>query len=43
MQAIRLDQDSIKIQLAEELPENCSFVVVASGVAGLTDSHAQGG
>ena len=35
MQGIRLDQNALKIQLAKELPQHRSFVVLPGGVAGL--------
>jgi hypothetical protein len=41
MQGIRLDQNTLKIQLAKELPQHRSFVVIPGGVAGLADRHAQ--
>lgn len=43
MQGICLDQNVLKIQLAKELPQHRSFVVLPGGVAGLADGHAQGG
>ena len=42
MQGIRLDQHALKIQLAKELPQHRSLVVLTGGLAGLTDRHAQG-
>ena len=42
MQGIRLDQNALKIQLAKELPQHRSFVVLPGGVAGLADGRAQG-
>ncbi len=42
MQGIRLDQHTLQIQLAKELPQHHLLVVLTGGVAGLTDRHAQG-
>jgi hypothetical protein len=42
VQGIRLDQHALKIQLAEQLLEHGPLVVLAGGVAGLADRHAQG-
>ena len=43
MERIRLDQHTLEIQLAEQLPQHRPLVVFAGGVAGLADRHAQGG
>ena len=42
MERVRLDQNALQIQLAEQLPQHRSLVVLTGGVAGLTDRHAQG-
>jgi hypothetical protein len=41
MERVRLDQHTLKIQLAKELPQYRPLVVLTSGVAGLTDRYAQ--
>jgi hypothetical protein len=43
MESISLDQDTLEIQLAEELPQHRPLVVVAGGVAGLADRHTKCG
>jgi len=35
MECICLDQHTVKIELAEQLFEHCSLVVLARGIAGL--------
>jgi hypothetical protein len=42
MQGIRLYQHALQIQLAEEVPQHGPLMVLAGGVAGLADRHAQG-
>jgi hypothetical protein len=42
MQGIRLDQYAAQIQFAEQLPEHRPLVVLAGGIAGLTDRHTKG-
>jgi len=42
MERVRLDQHALQIHLAKELPQHRPLVVLTSGVAGLTDRHAQG-
>ena len=42
MQRIRQDQQTLQVELPKQLPEHRSLVVLASGVAGLADRHAQG-
>ncbi len=41
MERIRLNQHTTQIQLPEELLEHCPLMVLARGVAGLSDRHAQ--
>ena len=43
MERIRLDQHTLEIQLAEQLPQHRPLVVFAGGVAGLADRHTEGG
>ena len=43
MERVCLDQHTLKIELAEELPQHRPLVVFAGGVAGLADGHTQGG
>jgi hypothetical protein len=43
MEGIRLDQHTLEIQLAEQLPEHRPLMVFSGGVTGLADRHAQGG
>ena len=43
MQRIRLDEHALEIQLAQELLEDGTLMVLTRGVAGLGDRHAQGG
>jgi len=35
VQGIRLDQDTLKIQLTQQVPEHGALVVLTGGVAGL--------
>jgi hypothetical protein len=42
MERIRLDQLTLEIWLAEQLPQHRPLVVFAHGIAGLTDRHAKG-
>jgi len=42
VQRICLDHHAFEIQFSEELFENRPFVVLACGLAGLADRHAQG-
>ncbi|MCS5697519.1 hypothetical protein NZK32_00460 [Cyanobium sp. FGCU-52] len=42
MEGIRLDQHTLEIQLAEQLPEHRLLMVFSGGVTGLADRHAQG-
>jgi len=41
MECVCLDENALEIQLAEQLPEHRPLVVVAGGVTGLADRHAQ--
>jgi hypothetical protein len=41
MQGIRLDENALEIQLAEQLPKFRPLMVFAGGVAGLDDGYAQ--
>jgi hypothetical protein len=43
MERIRLDEHTLEIQLAEQLPQHRPLVVCAGGVAGLADRHTEGG
>ena len=43
MERIRLDEHTLEIELPKQLLEHRTLVVFASGVAGLSDRHAQGG
>jgi hypothetical protein len=43
MKRIRLDENALQIQLAEQLTQHQPLVVAAGGVAGLADRHAQSG
>ncbi|WP_254995253.1 hypothetical protein [Cyanobium sp. Aljojuca 7D2] len=43
MQRVRLDEYTLEIQLAEQLPPHCLLVVAGGGVAGLADCHARRG
>jgi hypothetical protein len=38
-----LEQHTVQIKLAEQLPEHRPLVVLIGGIAGLADSHSQGG
>ena len=42
MEWIRRDQDTLVIQLAEQLPQHWPLVLTGGGVAGLADRHTQG-
>jgi hypothetical protein len=42
MERVGLDQNSVEIQLAEQLPQHRPLVVIAGGVAGLADCDPQG-
>jgi hypothetical protein len=42
MERVRLDQNPLEIQLAKQLPQHRSLVVLASDLAGLADRHRQG-
>ena len=41
MECVRLDQHTLEIQFAEQLPQHRSLVFFAGGVAGLTHGHSQ--
>ena len=41
MECIRLDEHTLEIQLAKQLLEHSTFVILACGVAGLSDRHTQ--
>lgn len=43
MERIRLDQHTLKIELAEQLAQHRPLVAFAGGVASLADRHAQSG
>ena len=43
MERVRLDQDTLEVQLAEELAQHCPLMVAGCGVAGLADRHTEGG
>ena len=43
MERVGLDQNSVEIQLAEQLPQYRPLVVIAGGVAGLADCIPQAG
>ena len=43
MQSIGLDEDTLQLQLGEQLPQLRPLVVCAGGVAGLADRHTDGG
>jgi len=41
VQGIRLDQYTLKFQLAQQLPAHCALLVFTCCVAGLADRHTQ--
>jgi hypothetical protein len=41
VECIRLDEHTLEIQLAKQLLEHSTFVILACGVAGLSDRHTQ--
>ena len=43
MECVRLDQHTLEIQFAKQLPQNRPLMVFAGGVAGLADRHTKGG
>ncbi len=43
MERVRLDEHTLEIQLAKQLPQHRPLVVFAGGVARLDDGHAQRG
>ncbi len=43
MERIGLDEHTLEIQLAEQLPQHRPLVVFAGGVAGLADRHTERG
>ena len=43
MECVRLDEHTLEIQLAEQLPQHRPLVVFSGGVAGLADGQAQRG
>ncbi|MEA5415563.1 hypothetical protein [Synechococcus sp. BA-132 BA5] len=43
MESVRLDENALQIQLAEQLPQHRPLMVIAGGVAGLADGHPQRG
>ena len=42
MERVGLDQNSVEIHLAEQLPQHYPRVVISDGVAGLADYDPQG-
>ena len=42
MERVRLDENTLQIQLTEQLPQHRPLVVFAGGVAGLADGHTEG-
>lgn len=43
VERVSLDENTHKIQLAEQLHQNCTLLVFACGVAGLADRHPRAG
>ena len=43
MERVGLDQHTVQVKFAEQLPEHRPLVVHTGGIAGLADGHSQGG
>ncbi len=43
VERVGLDQHTVQVKFAEQLPEHRPLVVLTGGIAGLADGHSQGG